>query len=537
MKVFDIDEKRLLPFYGFDSNYLESIEQKLNIFCKQYKVLYLYGAGKYGKSFFELLKKNGIQISGFIVTVSNDVSYLGRPVYDFEKFISNHEAGVGVILSLQEKYQLEVIDKLKLHRIPFLSIPNDLMSAITILRNTNLEALNNNIIKWEIKYPYVDIPQYRWKTILVIQLEVAIGDNIWSSAFIRELRRNFPASNIVYVVSDKMSSLVSHCPYVNRVIYYPLEIGNCNYSEKMRLKAELFATNNLRCLNPDVAFLVKALPCHPSDALENVLLAIYSGARMRVAHIFDVFENEHFFYDKWKTLFPLHDRHCCAEHDVSKDLGLLRVCNLPIADDRMELWISKEIKGRIRKELFHKCANKQIKIAVGVAGRELRRNWPASKYSRLMNKVMRFRDDVIFVIFGGDNAITQSEFIMRNTPNAVSYVNELNLIEAGAAIGACDFYLGSDTSLMHMASAGGLPVIELTANLPDGNDFDQGAPVRTGPWRVHYEVIGPARAKGGCTHLCRKRFIHCMKNISVKCVYEAVRRMLEYIEKGRGSER
>ncbi len=58
-----------------------------------------------------------------------------------------------------------------------------------------------------------------WEKILVVRLDV-IGDMIWTTAFLRELKRNCPASEISLVVRTGIYPLIKDCPYVDKFIKY-----------------------------------------------------------------------------------------------------------------------------------------------------------------------------------------------------------------------------------------------------------------------------------------------------------------------------
>ena len=61
----------------------------------------------------------------------------------------------------------------------------------------------------------------RWgsENILVISLDPA-GDNVMMSAFVRELRRNFPKARIAMLVRSYLADLWKLCPYINELLVF-----------------------------------------------------------------------------------------------------------------------------------------------------------------------------------------------------------------------------------------------------------------------------------------------------------------------------
>lgn len=84
------------------------------------------------------------------------------------------------------------------------------------------------------------------KDILLIQID-HMGDAVLSSAFIRELRYNYPKANIEIIVAKDWASLMDRCPYVNKVI--PIDTTNSlNVIDVIN-----FCSNNLWDIQYDLA--------------------------------------------------------------------------------------------------------------------------------------------------------------------------------------------------------------------------------------------------------------------------------------------
>ena len=135
------------------------------------------------------------------------------------------------------------------------------------------------------------------------------------------------------------------------------------------------------------------------------------------------------------------------------------------------------------------------------------------------------------MLLGGSDAVASAKRTICEMP-AINYVNltgKTTLNEAAAVISRCDFYIGADTGLMHMASAFGKPIIELSVSLPDSPATYGSSPTRTGAYCVPSIVLCPPRGIDGCTWVCRKKYAHCINLIDTADVCKAIEYFIKRI--------
>ena len=96
---------------------LEQREQKIQNFCSQYKDIYIYGAGNYGRSLFHFVEDRGFYIRGFIVSTSRkgQAEVEGRPVWEIQEL--NHMKDMGILIGVSYEYQNEIETVLKSYGI------------------------------------------------------------------------------------------------------------------------------------------------------------------------------------------------------------------------------------------------------------------------------------------------------------------------------------------------------------------------------------------------------------------------------------
>ncbi len=82
-------------------------------FCDRYSNIYCYGAGNMGKSTVTFLNKYGKNVKGFIVSNKTNEVSMGIKVWQWDENVNIFDDHTGIILSLNEAYHEEIIDRLK----------------------------------------------------------------------------------------------------------------------------------------------------------------------------------------------------------------------------------------------------------------------------------------------------------------------------------------------------------------------------------------------------------------------------------------
>ncbi len=252
------------------------------------------------------------------------------------------------------------------------------------------------------------------------------------------------------------------------------------------------------------------------------------GALNRYAHAYYVTEEQKARVDAVSGYFTSISKHIEGLHEVRSNLLLLKDNGCVVVNEKMELWPSDEDKrfadGFIPDE--------GLKIAVALVGSQPKRSWPAKNYAGVFRKIIDniSPNNVHFVLLGGSDAESAAAEVIDSVGNkVVDLVGKTTLNQAAAVVSKCDFYIGSDTGLMHMASAYGLPIIEISASPKDSSDYMGSSPKRTGPWMVKSIVLQPNNLLKGCAVFCSMPYPHCICQISEDEVYSAVLKLMKEI--------
>ena len=90
---------------------LEDIQE----YCSFHNKLFCYGAGLYGRIIRSYLSDNDIEISSYVVSenTGNKRTVLGIPIITVDEYSRISDESTGLIVSVSEKYQKEVMDMLR----------------------------------------------------------------------------------------------------------------------------------------------------------------------------------------------------------------------------------------------------------------------------------------------------------------------------------------------------------------------------------------------------------------------------------------
>lgn len=104
----------------------------------------------------------------------------------------------------------------------------------------------------------------------------------------------------------------------------------------------------------------------------------------------------------------------------------------------------------------------------------------------------------------------------------IDIVGKSTLRQTGAVLKRCHLYVGNDAGPMHLAAAASLSVIEISCHPLGGSPFHSNSPSRFRPWGVPHVVLQPEEASHPCSVACSVGSPHCILNISVEQVKDAV---------------
>lgn len=350
--------------------------------------------------------------------------------------------------------------------------------------------------------------------ILVISL-AGIGDTLFATPLIHELRANFPEAKIDALVLWKGSSdLLARNPHLNSV-------------HQKNLISDGTASSVQYLCGLRGRYKV-SINTHPQSRIQYRMVARLIGASTRISHE----------YDNVNALDPLLVNRTLKQdysrHAIENNLALLPFLGaqpkLPRHDYEIYLtqaeldWAEQFAKG-LRGRKF-------LGLHVGSGGTKnlALRRWPLESYIQLIQQLHRALPDLAILLFGGPEEQADHEHILSQTTGTkVMHPPSKNIRQAAALLKRCSAFISVDTALMHLAAAMKVPnqiVIETpTWNKviePYNNPFVLiPNPVVAGKNLQYYRYDG--RGIQGTADELRR----CMASVSVDAVYDAVLRVLK----------
>lgn len=352
--------------------------------------------------------------------------------------------------------------------------------------------------------------------ILVVRLD-EIGDMVMMSPFLRELRHNYPTSDITLIVKTGVYNLVEQCPYVNKVLCFPRAEGRWSFYLNL-WRGVLFAYHKLRNENYDLAIV----PRFDADHIYGAgIIAFLSQAEKRVGY------SEYVLPDKsrvdkgydgfYTTVFQSTSKQVC--HEVARNLDVLRFCGKHISDTRLEIWTDEQDVIRAKALLQGSKSLDSITIAVAMAAGRRNKEWPVQSYVLVIKHLQREIPIQVVLLGAGEQGATYGRDFCTAVPNTINLINKTTLRESAELLRLCDCYLGVDTGLMHIAAALKMPGIALFANHLDWRWDGIDTPDRFGPWKSSIICLHPPCATFGDEGTLPEESL-CIRGISVELVQE-----------------
>ncbi|WP_311650223.1 glycosyltransferase family 9 protein [Selenomonas artemidis] len=318
-----------------------------------------------------------------------------------------------------------------------------------------------------------------------------------------------------------MAGLFEACPYIDRMLSFDPGVG-CKENILRPVYAWRFCR---RCLSGvyDIAIVPRRADDYGYGA---GYIALFSWAERRIAYASYVDERKRktdapfdCFYTELLPAAPYM-------HEVEWNLNILRFMGIDVNDTRLEFWISAEDEVFVRQ---WKKKQDTFRIALFLSTSTGRKEWDVKKYAETLRHLEKAFSIEVFLLGAGEHAENLSHEISRIYPRTINLTGKLSLSQTGAFLYQADVYLGGDTGPMHMAAACKLPSVILFCH-PQRADIEHvSSPDRFGPWGNEAIVLRPV-ASPGCEHGCEKEYAHCINNITVDEVVDAVASMLTKIK-------
>jgi len=339
----------------------------------------------------------------------------------------------------------------------------------------------------------------RNKRILIFNVNW-LGDVLFSTATIRNIRANFPDSFIACIVPSSCYQILKGNPHLDEIIIF---------DEKDRHKGILSKLNFVTLLKSkgfDTVFLL-----HRS--FTRALICRLAGIRERIGY----YTKKRGFLLTESIRPPEKD----SLHRIDYYLNIIEKAGLRVEDRFLDFAVGEKDEEFVRTFLSKNgVGSDDLLVAINPGGNWVPKRWPKEYWAVLSDKLMGELGAKV-IITGSSSDISLAREIkssLKLEPILASGI--LNLKHLGALCKMVDVFITADTGPLHIATAvGAKRIIAL---------FGPTLPEITGPYPIKNVVV--FRKEVGCKLPCYEahcKDYRCMKAITPEEVLEQVKAHLK----------
>lgn len=358
-----------------------------------------------------------------------------------------------------------------------------------------------------------------YKKILLIRLD-EIGDVVLTTPLLREMRLNYPDADITLIVKPQVYNLVELCPYTDKVKAFERYEGRLGFIFNI-IKTFQYAKKYLWKENYDLVLV----PRWDTDYYGASFLAFFSGGAERFAYSEIVNDGKRLLnrgYDRFFTkVFETFD----TKHEVLRDLDWIKFFGGKVSDYSLELWTNKKDRKVINS--FRGKSRNCFRIAVVLSAGAKRKEWDINNFIELMQRIRSKKSIEIVLVGGGYNTYKLGEILKKSCKVEYDFIGKTTLRETVEVLKTCDCFIGCDTGPMHLAAACGLSGVTFFVNKNSiAEQYGLDSAKRFGPWQSDIVALEPNYMLPGCEYGCNKKNAHCINQITVDDVYNALEKII-----------
>jgi len=323
-----------------------------------------------------------------------------------------------------------------------------------------------------------------------------VGDVLFSTAAIRNIRRNFPDGYICCIIPERCYPVLKGNPNLDEILIF-------NERERHKgLMAQLRFIRQLKSKRFDTAILL-----HRS--FSRALLCRLAGIPQIIGY---VTKKRGFLLSK-KIIPPERD----SLHRIDYYLNIIEKAGLRVEDRYTEFFIDTADEDFVKTFLEKNCIGEKDFLAVlNPGGNWLPKRWPKENWAELAERLTEeFRARVIISGAQHDRPLA-SEIIRGLKEKPLIACGVFNLKQLGALCRRADLFITADTGPLHIAaSVGAKKIIAL---------FGPTSPAITGPFpRKNVAIISKDIGCKIPCYVAHCKDNKCMKAISVDDVIGQIR--------------
>lgn len=262
-----------------------------------------------------------------------------------------------------------------------------------------------------------------------------LGDVLFSTAVIRNIRKNFPDSFIACVIPSRCLAVLEGNPHVNEIILFDEKGKHKSVLEKMRF------VKQLRDRHFDIVYLL-----HRS--LTRALISRLARIPERIGY----YTKKRGFLLTQKILPPCVD----AVHRIDYYLNIIAKSGLVIHDRHSEFYVSAAHTKKVEHFLQEEgVSSGDFCVGINPGGNWDPKRWPVESWAATADQLIRQLHAKV-IITGDKKDISLAgriQSLMKEKPIIAAGV--LNIKEFAALCQRFDVFISADTGPLHIANAVG----------------------------------------------------------------------------------
>jgi ADP-heptose:LPS heptosyltransferase len=164
-------------------------------------------------------------------------------------------------------------------------------------------------------------------------------------------------------------------------------------------------------------------------------------------------------------------------------------------------------------------------VAIGLGAGEKKKQWPVARFVEAGRWLVE-QGCQLLLVGGPADQLGAQEFTLAIPAHCRSAAGFVSLLETAALLRECHLYVGNDSGPKHLAAAVGLPVVEVNSCSKEGNLTSRYSPRAFCAWGVKTAIVQPAKALSPCSGECMAPEPHCITQIEVRDVVDAIAEFL-----------
>jgi lipopolysaccharide heptosyltransferase II len=327
-----------------------------------------------------------------------------------------------------------------------------------------------------------------------------LGDVLFSTAAIRNIRRNFPQGFIACVVPSRCYALLKDNPHLDEVVIFDDKDRHRGALEKLKF------VQYLKSKRFEVVFLL-----HRS--FTRALLCRLAGIPQRIG------------YNSPKRGFILTRKIKAPDskniHRIDYYLNLIEKAGLRVEDRYTDFFVSDADEEFVRDFLSrHQISETDFLLVLNPGGNWPYKRWPRQYWAELADKALVSLKAKVILSGGLNDIPLAGDILGRMRQKAFSSCGRLNLKQTAALFRRSDVFVSADTGPLHIANAAGAKRIIAI--------FGPTSPKVTGPYPLNNVTL--LQKDVGCKVPCyaaRCQDNRCMKAVLPEEVMQQIRLLIK----------